>query len=199
MTIRSVAFLSAACAAALSLQACGTTSESVQKAGGRVKEGFGDAVTAPLEDLNIKRHDIPPVLLRAEANPYDLTRMDRCETIAGEVGALDDALGPDLDEPPAPEPVDPNQKRADQGAQMTLNAVRDTSRGVIPFRGWVRRLTGAERHSQAVQAAISAGSQRRGYLKGIGMRMNCSPPAAPSWFRPVAEDGSPKPRPLRKH
>jgi len=195
MTLRAVAFVSAA-ALTLALSACGTTRESVDRGAGKVRAGFGEAVTAPLEDLNVRRHEIPPVLLRAEANPYDLTRMDHCEGIAAEVGSLDDALGPDLDEPPPPEPVDPNDKRADQASQLTLNAVRDTSRSVIPFRGWVRRLTGAEQHSQAVQAAVRAGSQRRGYLKGIGMRMNCAPPAAPSWFRPV-DPTAPKPKPRR--
>jgi hypothetical protein len=38
-----------------------------------------------------------------------------------------------------------------------------------------------------VQEAIKAGSMRRAYLKAIGMNMNCSPPAAPSWFTPVAK------------
>ncbi|MNY69049.1 hypothetical protein D3C86_2069210 [compost metagenome] len=32
---------------------------------------------------------------------------------------------------------------------------------------------------------------RRGYLKGVGMRMNCAPPAAPSWFVPA-----PPPKPV---
>jgi hypothetical protein len=194
MTPRRVASVSVLAAAAVALVACGTTSESMNRGAGKVRDGFGEAVTAPLEDLNIRRHDIPPVLLRAEANPYDLARMDHCEGIAGEVGSLDDALGPDLDEPPPPEPADPNDRRADQASQMTLNAVRDTSRGVIPFRGWVRRLTGAEQHSQAVQAAIRAGTVRRGYLKGIGMRLNCAPPAAPSWYRPTVAGQAPKPK-----
>ena len=50
--------------------------------------------------------------------------------------------------------------------------------------------TGASRHDKAVQAAVQAGGVRRGYLKGVGMRMNCAPPAAPSWFVPA-----PPPRP----
>ena len=188
MTSRSLASASALLVASFAcLSACGTTSRhSVSHGAEKVRDGFGDAVSAPLEDLNIKRHEIPPVLLRAEANPYDMAHLERCEAIAGEVGALDDALGPDLDEPPAPEGPDEDTQRADKASQLTLEAVSGASRSLIPFHGWVRRLTGAERHSKEVQAAIQAGAQRRGYLKGFGMRMNCAPPAAPSWFRPVS-------------
>ena len=38
---------------------------------------------------------------------------------------------------------------------------------VIPFRGWIRKLSGAERHDKYVQAAITAGAVRRAYLKGL--------------------------------
>jgi len=36
-----------------------------------------------------------------------------------------------------------------------------------------------------VAQATTAGAPRRGYLKGVGMRLNCAPPASPSWFTPV--------------
>ncbi len=171
--------------------------ESMSRGAGEVREGFGNAVQAPLEDLNIKRVEIPKVLLRAQENPYDLTTMTRCETIAAEVGSLDDALGPDMDEPPPP-PGDRGDRNADFAARQTLNAVRDTSSSLVPFRGWVRRLSGAERHSQAVMIAVKAGTARRSYLKGIGMRMNCAPPAAPSWFVP-GDEPPPDPAPRPKH
>jgi hypothetical protein len=183
-------------AASLGLCAC-TTPASVGRSAVKVRDGFGSAVTAPFEDLNIKRVEIPPVLVRARTNPYDLEGMTRCERIAAEVGSLDDALGPDMDEPPPPAGTRID-RAADGAANLTLDAVRDTSRDVIPFRGWVRRLSGAARHDKLVQAAIKAGTTRRAYLKGVGMRMNCSPPAAPSWFVPVEvkpEPVKPKPRP----
>ena len=56
----------------------------------------------------------------------------------------------------------------------------------MPFHSWVRQLSGAERHRRDVQEAIKAGSQRRGFLKALGMSLNCAPPAAPSWFKPHA-------------
>lgn len=50
---------------------------------------------------------------------------------------------------------------------------------MIPFRGWVRKLTGAERYSRKVSAAIAAGAIRRAYLKGLGQAAGCAAPAAP--------------------
>ena len=45
--------------------------------------------------------------------------------------------------------------------------------GVIPLRSWVRKLSGAERHSKAVAAAIAAGTMRRPYLKGWARAAGC--------------------------
>lgn len=159
------------------------TADTVGRGAVQVRDGFTDAVTAPLEDLNLKRKLIPPILLTAEENPYTLDGMSSCEAIAAEVGKLDDALGPDMDEPPPPRRTR-SQVAADEGAAATLGAIRDTSTDIIPMRGWVRKLTGAQQHSTHVQHAIRAGTMRRSYLKGIGMQRNCNPPAAPSWFQP---------------
>ena len=158
------------------------------------KDTLRDAVAAPLEDLNLKQTAIPPALQRAVDNPYDLTDLTRCEGIAGEIGRLDAALGPDLDEAPPPDARSRGKKVADAAYGAGVGEVRNTTQHVLPFRGWVRKLTGASRHDKAVQAAIKAGDVRRGYLKGVGMRMNCAPPAAPSWFVPA-----PPPKPVVPH
>ncbi|NEX94554.1 hypothetical protein [Caulobacter sp. 17J65-9] len=180
----------------LALGACTMTRTTVTRSGKAIGEGIDEAVTAPLEDLNLMRENIPVALIHAQAEPYSLKGLTRCEAIAGEVGRIDAALGPDLDEPPPPDGRRMNEKGADYAAIAALNAVRDTTTGVIPMRGWVRRLTGAERHEKAVREAIKAGTVRRAYLKGVGMQKNCAPPAAPSWFVPVephAAEVSPPP------
>lgn len=151
---------------------------------GTVAGGFGAAVTAPLEDLNLRRQVIPTVLLQAEANPYDMRNMNRCSTIASEVVRLDEALGPDADEPPAPDGRFLSEQAVDAAAQGTLGLIRDTTTDFIPGRSWIRRLSGAEQHSRHVQSAIQSGRLRRAFLKGMGMQRNCAPPAAPSWFQP---------------
>lgn len=163
------------------LAAC-QTANSVGRGAGEVRAGFGEAISAPLEDLNIKRTPIPPSLIRAQANPYAIGGMDHCESIAAEVGSLDDALGPDADVPPPDRTA--AQVDADRGAKMTLGFVHRAAETALPFHSWVRQLTGAERHRRDVQAAIKAGEQRRGFLKALGMSMNCAPPAAPSWYKP---------------
>jgi hypothetical protein len=157
------------------------------------KDTMRDAVAAPLEDLNLKQTTIPPVLARAVESPYDLEGLDRCEGIAGEIGRLDAALGPDLDEAPPPDTRSRGKKVADAAWGAGVGEVRNTTQHALPFRGWIRRLTGAAKHDKAVQAAIRAGGVRRGYLKGVGMRMNCAPPAAPSWFVPAPP---PPPQPV---
>ncbi len=150
----------------------------------QVGAGLGQAVTAPLEDFNLRRQMIPTVLLQAEANPYDLRNLNQCTTIGAEVARLDEALGPDTDEPPRQNGAYASEQAADAAAKATLNAIRDTTTDFIPGRSWIRRLSGADQHSRHVQSAIQAGRMRRAFLKGIGMQRNCAPPAAPSWFTP---------------
>jgi hypothetical protein len=147
-------------------------------------EGLGAAATAPLDDLNLRRQYIPTVLLQAEANPYDLRNLNQCTTLGAEIARLNEALGPDSDEPPAPDGSFLSERAADAASKAALDAIRDAATDFIPARGWVRRLSGAEQHSRHVQAAIQAGRMRRAFLKGMGMQRNCAPPAAPRWFRP---------------
>ncbi|MND91057.1 hypothetical protein D3C77_311120 [compost metagenome] len=150
----------------------------------QVGAGLGGAVSAPLEDLNLRRHEIPTVLLQAETNPYDLRNMSRCSTIAAEIARLDDALGPDTDAPPLQDGAFISERAADAAAGATLDAVRGAMTDFIPARSWVRRLSGADAHSKHVQSAIQAGLRRRAFLKGVGMQRDCAPPAAPAGFVP---------------
>lgn len=155
-------------------------------AGGRLGRNLGDAALQPLEDLNLRQDAIPPVLLHALAAPYATQGLERCMNIALEVRTLNEALGPDEDEPPPPD-RGLSEQAVQALADAAVNAVRSETTDFIPLRGWVRQLSGAERHSRRVQAAIQAGRARRAFLKGWGMRQNCAPPAAPSWFRPRPE------------
>lgn len=165
---------------ALLLGACAAAGDGARQ----FSSGLGAAATAPLDDLNLRREFIPTVLLQAEANPYDRRNLGQCSTIGAEVGRLNEALGPDGDEPPRMDGSTLSEQAADAAAQAALAAVRDASTDFIPGRAWVRRLSGAEQHSRHVQSAIQAGRMRRAFLKGLGMQANCPPPASPSWFRP---------------
>lgn len=146
--------------------------------------GLGAAATAPLDDLNLRRQPIPTVLLLAEANPYDLRNLNQCATIGAEIARLNEALGPDNDEPPSPDSSFLSERAADAVAAAAPDGIRDATTDFIPGRSWIRRLSGAEQHSRHGQSAIQAGRMRPPYLKGMGMQRNCPPPAAPAWFRP---------------
>lgn len=180
--MRVLSLLIVACA--LPVAGC-QAGKSVADGAGSFGRGFGAAATAPLDDLNLRRQQIPTVLLQAESNPYDLRNMTRCRPIAAEVRRLDEALGPDMDEPPSPDGRLTSERAADAASSAALDAVRDTTTDFIPGRSWIRRLSGAEAHSRHVQSAIQAGRMRRAFLKGVGMQRNCAPPAAPGWFRPA--------------
>ena len=175
--------LSALAAFALLLPACTagrSAVDGVRQFGG----GVGAAATAPLDDLNLRRQQIPTVLLQAEANPYDLRNLNQCATIGAEIARLNEALGPDTDEPPAQDGSFLSERAADAASAAALDAIRDAATDFIPGRSWIRQLSGAEQHSRHVQSAIEAGRLRRAFLKGTGMQRNCPPPAAPAWFRP---------------
>lgn len=92
-----------------------------------------------------------------------------CPGLTAEVRALDGDLGPDLDAPPS----DSNPGLIERGSSAVVGAVQKSAEGVVPFRGWVRKLSGAERYSKQVAAAIAAGTVRRAYLKGIAQAKGC--------------------------
>lgn len=158
---------------ALSLSACATHKEKSEN--GTSKE-IGAAVTAPLIDLNLVKTSIPSALQTAQKNPYTPPLDKSCDALGKEIGALNDALGADLDTPVS---------HTDEGllernlVSESVSAIRKSTESVVPFRNWVRKLSGAERKSNAVTAAITAGSIRRAYLKGIGQASQCAAPAAP--------------------
>jgi len=177
MNTTTAAFL-AASLATLSLVGCASGPDTAK---GAAKEGvqLQKAVEAPLADLNLVQDKIPAVLLAAVKAPYALPSQRECAALANEVRALDGELGADLDTPATAS--DPGL--LERGGNMIGDAANDALRGaaesVIPFRGWIRKLDGAERHSKEVAAAIAAGSVRRAFLKGVGQTLGCEAPAAP--------------------
>ncbi len=134
------------------------------------------AVTTPLTDLNLIKTSVPSALRSALKNPYAPPADTSCENLAKEINELNEVLGADLDT---------QVTKEDEGlvarslVSESVSAIRKNTEAVVPFRNWVRKLSGAERKSKAVAAAISAGGIRRAYLKGIGQANKCQAPAAP--------------------
>lgn len=165
-------------ALALAAGGCMTTprdgSPRVQTTSQATRESIPGAMSSPLRDVNVLRTKIPEVLLQAMADPYARPRRLTCRDLAAMVAPLDDALGQDLDHPP-----EPGDTLSEQGKEGALGFVAGAASDLIPFRSWVRRLTGAERHDKLVQQAIMGGMVRRAYLKGLGESKGCKPPATP--------------------
>ena len=138
-----------------------------------------DIATTPLSDLNLVRTKIPPVLLAAQKHPYAPPEDKGCAALAEQVKNLDAVLGADLDAPVNPDDPGLVQRGVDFAGDAAWGVARGVAEGVVPFRSWVRKLTGAEKHAKEVAAAIAAGVVRRSYLKGLGQAAGCEPPAAP--------------------
>jgi hypothetical protein len=147
---------------------------------------YKGALASPLHDVNLVRTKIPDVLLDAIDAPYAKPRPQTCPEIVAEVAPLDDALGPDLDRPATAD----NPSLLQRGNSTAADAVRGAVEGLIPYRGWVRRLTGAEQHDRLVAAAIAAGGVRRAYLKGLGLAMRCPQPGEPTGSAQTAVAGA---------
>ena len=135
-------------------------------------------VEQPFRDFNVIRTKIPPVLLRAMADPYERPAPG-CSGIAFDVSQLNDALGPDLDEPISTDHPGTLTRAEGAAKPAALDAMRSGVQSEIPFDGFIRMLSGAQRHDKLVMAAIQAGAIRRGYLKGLGESLRCTLPAAP--------------------
>jgi hypothetical protein len=175
--------------------------EHVETSAEANRDGFTGAAKAPLRDLNLIRTKIPPILLQALADPYERPKKLSCPELASRLKTLDDVLGADLDQPSAPDDGHLIEKGKEAAGDLAVDAVRSTAEGLIPMRGWVRKLTGAERHDRLVAAAITAGGIRRGYLKGLGEAKGCAKPAPIHLDGPppVIEDHRPGPKyPIRK-
>jgi hypothetical protein len=112
--------------------------------------------------LGLMGADIPPILQQARADPYRAAAEPACETIPREIMALNEALGPDVDA----------LKTRTGARQMAAGYVR----GMVPYRGVVRFLTGADGKDKKLQAAATAGYARRGFLRGLEASLHCAPP-----------------------
>jgi hypothetical protein len=128
--------------------------------------GAKDVALTPLSDLNLRKGEIPQLLLDAQDDPYTLAGMARCPQIAAAVGELDAVLGDDIDVAQA--------KKQSMSAGRVAQSVAGS---FIPFRGVIREISGANSQERKVQAAIYAGTARRAFLKGIGQQRGCRYPA----------------------
>jgi hypothetical protein len=104
-----------------------------------------------------------------------------CNAVARELGALDAVLGPESYQP------GPNRNIWDRSGdfveEQAIEAAVDTAQDLIPFRSWVRRISGASRAEREALRAVANGQQRRTFLRGYGASLGCRnviPPPPPA-------------------
>lgn len=169
---------------ALSLTLCACGSSKINISESKNVQDAVDAATGPLEDLNIKKREIPEVLKTAALNPYARPKVVKCLAVREEIAKYDELLGPDM----APKEVEvasaddsfvgqienfktPTRDQVEDHvgdyAHDTIIRMISHRVNVIPFRSIVRTITGANRYQAKVTEAYEAGKLRRAYLKGF--------------------------------
>ena len=140
---------------------------AAQTAVSEEKVTAGDVVTKPLSDFNIKKDEVPDILVAARNKPYDVTGLKKCPAIAAEVAKLDAVLGDDID-----------VARDDGNSTIKMgNIAKSLVGSLIPFGGVIREISGANAQQRKWNEAIYAGSVRRAFLKGVGEQRGCKYPA----------------------
>ncbi len=160
------------------LSGCGNDENSKKAANGA--QNVFDAATGPLEDLNIKQKEIPPLLQALLENPYSMPKPMKCKTIKTEMAQLDELLGQspvykkrsggimtasldDVEMPTSDEIVDAGADMAHDGVMGFIRSQTN----ILPFRSIIRAITGADQHEKDVALAFQVGQLRRAYLKGL--------------------------------
>ncbi|WP_304166522.1 hypothetical protein [Phenylobacterium aquaticum] len=159
---------------ALVLAGCATTPAArpgPARAAGPDSGPIDQAFTQPLRDLSLMRVDPSPALMAARAAPYATPEPASCAALAPRIAELDRVLGQDVDSPDAFNSLN------NMAGALVSGAIRDAVG--LPFRGVLRRLSGAEVRDRELRAYVLAGIVRRAYLKGVAQAHDC-PAVAPA-------------------
>lgn len=143
------------------------------------RRGVADAAYSPLRDVNLIRPEIP-LVLRNLQYPYTTATLTDCAAVTREIGQLDAVLGPESYQPGPDRNV--WDRSGDFIEEQAIEAAQDTAADLIPFRSWVRRISGASRAERDALRAVANGQQRRTFLRGYGASLGCRdmiPPPPP--------------------
>jgi hypothetical protein len=149
------------------------------------RRGVSGAAAIPFRDVNLIRPEIP-LLLRDLNYPYSTATLGGgCPDVAREIASLDAVLGPESYQ------AGPDRniwdRSGDFAEEQTVEAAEDAVEGLIPFRSWVRRISGANRAEREALRAFANGQQRRTFLRGYGASLGCPAIIPPP---PASEGGS---------
>lgn len=125
----------------------------------------GNIASQPVRDIGLDKDEIPPVLLKAVENPYAPPPSRSCKGLKASLAELNAVLGEDFTVG-----AKANENRAGKIAEAVGKTIVNS---LIPFRGLVREISGAAPQERRLQAAITAGIARRGYLRGMATSKGC--------------------------
>lgn len=152
----------------------------------------GRIASQPVRDVGIARTEIPPILQKTTEAPYAMPASRSCKGLNAAMAELTDALGPDFGTG-----KENNENRTGKIMEAGGRAIVNS---LIPFRGLVREVTGAAPAERRLQAAISTGLARRGFLRGMARAKGCkitgggAARVSPATSRPASPPPSPQPR-----
>lgn len=156
--------------AGLSALALGLPATLHAQAGAPEDSTVKDTANSVTEPFDGK--EVPPKLLAIQGAPYSLAGLGKCAAIIREITELDAVLGPDVNEQ-----VDKDRaKKREETAGRVAGSVAGS---IIPFRGLIGEVTGANAERRRYAEAVYAGTVRRGFLKGVGLERGCKAPARP--------------------
>lgn len=125
----------------------------------------GNIATQPARDIGLDKDEIPPVLLKAVENPYAAPPSRTCKGLNASLAELNAVLGEDFTVG-----AKANENRTGKIAEAVGKTIVNS---LIPFRGLVREISGAAPAERRLQAAVTAGVARRGYLRGQAAAKGC--------------------------
>lgn len=139
----------------------------------------GNIASQPVRDVGLDKDEIPPVLQKAVENPYAPPASRTCAAFNRSLGELNAVLGDDFTVG-----ATANENRSGKIAEAVGKTIVNS---LIPFRGLVREISGAAPAERRLQAAVTAGVARRGYLRGMASAKSCKiAPIAPP--KPVEKE-----------
>jgi hypothetical protein len=179
---------------------CATGGSDGSDAMDQTRRGVADAAISPLRDIGLVRPDIPQPL-QGLTYPYQANQLIAgCPQVLYEIGQLDAVLGRENYQPGAKRNL--TEQGISGASNATVGLVQDAADDLIPFRGWVRRATGAEDAQKKYIRALELGHTRRAFLRGYGAALGCTgivpepPPSAdpvdPSTPPPAGRDLPPR-------
>ncbi|WP_408021778.1 hypothetical protein [Sphingobium psychrophilum] len=165
LTMTAIALMLMLPGAALAQDQAKQAPEKQEKRRDDTLDKAGTIASQPVRDVGLDKDEIPPILLKAMDNPYAPPPSRTCKGLNTSLGELNAVLGEDFTAGAAA-----NENRTGKIAEAVGKTIVNS---LIPFRGLVREISGAAPAQRRLQAAVTAGIARRGYLRGQAAAKGC--------------------------